>query len=86
METEREICKRYEAEFAAIAALDRRYYLTPSASLDERREYAARKAQLEKMRSRFYAELAMCREPGVSHFRRCRSFIRSSRRSGTHPA
>jgi len=86
METEHEICKRYEAKFAAIAALDRRYYLTPSASVDERREYAARKAQVEEMRSRFYAELAKCRERSMHHFRRCRSFIRRSGCSGTHPA
>jgi hypothetical protein len=86
METEHEICKRYEAEFAAIAALDRRYYLTPSASLDERRKYAAPKAQMEEMRLRFYAELAACRERGMRQFRRCRSLISKSRRSGTNPA
>lgn len=86
METEHEICKRYEAQFAEIAALDRRYYLMSSASVNERREYVARKAQLEEMRSQFYTELAMCRESGVRHFCRCRSFIRRSRRSGTDPA
>lgn len=61
METEEEICKRYEAVFAAIATLDRRYYLNPAASTAERRDYAARQAQLEELRSRFYAELATCR-------------------------
>ena len=85
METEHEICKRYEAEFATIAALDRHYYLTPSASVDERGEYAARKAQLEEMRLWFYAELATWRERGVRHFCRCSSFIRRSRRSRIHP-
>ncbi len=83
METEHEICKRYEAEFAAIAALDRRHYLTPLASVDQRREYAARKAQLEEMRARFYAELATCRDC-MRHVRRCRTFIRRFRCSRTH--
>lgn len=86
METEEQICKRYAAEFAAIAVLDRRYYLTPSASVNERREYAARQVRLEEMRSRFYTEIAICRERGVRHFRRCRSFIRGSRHSGPNPA
>ena len=81
METEHEICMQYEAELAAIAALDRRYYLTPSASVAQRRDYAARKVQLEEMRSRFYAEIAKCRELPVHYFRRCRSFIRKSRHS-----
>ena len=87
METEEEICRRYEAEFTAIAALDRRYYLTPSASLAERRDYAARQAQLEEMRSRLYAKLASCRQSGTRQFRRCRCSIRrSSWRSTTHSA
>jgi len=77
METEDQICKRYEAGFAVIAALDRRYYLTPSASVAARRDYAARQTLLEEMRSRLYAELAGCRKRSASLlFRRCRSFIR----------
>jgi hypothetical protein len=84
METEDDICKRYEAEFAAIAAVDRRYYLIPSVSVDERREYAARKDRLEELRSQFYAELAKCRERALRHVRPCRSFIRGFRRSGAH--
>ena len=86
METEHEICRRYEAEFAAISALDRLYYLTSSASIEERREYAARQAQLDEIRSRFYAELAKCREHRIRLFRRSRSSIRRSRRPGTCPA
>ena len=39
-------------------ARDRIYYVTSSASIEERREYAARQSHLEEMRSRFYAELA----------------------------
>lgn len=38
MDTEDQICRRYEAAFAAIAALDRRYYLNRAASLTERRD------------------------------------------------
>ena len=64
METEDQICKRYEAEFAAIAALDRRYYVNPSASVAKRREYAERQLQLEEMRLRLYAEVAVCRRRG----------------------
>jgi hypothetical protein len=82
METEGQICRRYEAEFAKIAILDRRYYLTRCASLDERREYAARRAQMEEMRSRFYAELADCRLHIVA-FRHCRTF-RRNRRPAVH--
>lgn len=68
METEHEICKRYEAEFAAIAALDRRYYRTHSASVAERRDYAARKVHLQELRARLYEELAICLQPGVRWF------------------
>ena len=58
METEAQICRHYESEFARIAALDRRYYLIPCPSLADRADYAARQAQLENTRSLFYAELA----------------------------
>ena len=51
---------RYEAELAAIAALDRHFYLNPSPSLAERRAYAVRKVRLEEMRFRFYLEFAAC--------------------------
>lgn len=81
METEDQICRRYEAEIAAISVLDRRYYLNNSAFLDERRNYAARQAQLEETRMRFYAELATFRQGKVNQFRRCRSVIRRSRPS-----
>ena len=85
METEDQLSARYQAELAAIAALDRRYYLTPSASIEERRAYAARQSQLEEMRTRFYAEIAVYRQRKVVYFRRCRSFIHKSR-SRLHPA
>jgi hypothetical protein len=57
MESEDHICARCEAELAAIAALDHLYYLNPSATLADRREYAAREARLEETRGRFYADL-----------------------------
>lgn len=57
MQTEHQICAQFEAELAAIAALDRRYYLNPSPTISERAAYAARQVQLESMRSRFYKEL-----------------------------
>lgn len=81
MEAEDQICKRYEAAFAAIAALDRRYYLNPCASVVERRDYAVRQSQLQEIRSRFYAELAVCRNSTCGAFRRCRFLVRRDRRS-----
>lgn len=79
MEIEDQICARYEAELASIAALDRRYYLKASPSLAERRDYAARKDRLEMMRSQFYAEFARVRQSGALESRRCRYFFRRSR-------
>ncbi len=70
MENENKICAGYEAELAALAALDRRYYLNRSPTLADRAAYAARQAQLDKARSRFYSELTEFR-----HLRRCRSVI-----------
>lgn len=82
METEHHLCVRFEAELAAIAALDRAYYLNPCPTLAERRNYAARKLQLEEVRSRFYREFEMCHQVLVSTFyRRCRSIIRKARLS-----
>lgn len=79
MKREEEICKRYADELAAIAALDRRYYLNPSPALADRKDYAARQAQLEHTRFRFYAELAAFRQQDLRELRRCRSVIRRSR-------
>lgn len=82
METEDQICTRYGAELASIAALDRRYYLKPSPTSSDRREYAARQDQLADVRSRFYAELTACRLDRLLRVRRfgpCRSFVRGSR-------
>jgi hypothetical protein len=75
MEAEDQICTRYEAELAKLAALDRRFYLTPSPTLADRAAYAARQAQLEDTRSRLYAELSDLREYGHKQLR-CRSNIR----------
>ena len=80
METEDQICRRFEAELAAIAVLDRRYYsnLTPTAA--ERADYAARQVQIESTRSRFYAELGSFREYSSRQLRRCRFLAGRSRR------
>lgn len=58
METEAQICRRYEAELASIAALDHHYYLNPCPTRSDRADYAARQDQLQSIRSRFYGELA----------------------------
>jgi hypothetical protein len=65
-----DLCARYGKELAAIAALDRRFYLNPSPALAERRAYAARKLRLEEMRYRFYLEFAACQLTDVRPFRR----------------
>ena len=77
MGNEDQLCRRYEAALAAIATLDRRYYLNPCPSRAERCDYAARQDLLEEIRSRLYAELALLRH--IRQFRRCRSIIRRSR-------
>ena len=82
MENEHQLCVRFEAELATIAALDRAYYLNPFPTLAERRNYAARKIQIEEVRSRFYREFEMCHQVPMSAFhRRCRSIIRGARLS-----
>ncbi len=58
MKAESQICERYEATFAAIASLNHTYYRNPHPSRDDRRDYAIRQEHLEKLRARFYAELA----------------------------
>jgi hypothetical protein len=72
------VCERYEAELAAIARLDRAYYFNPCPDLTERSAYAARQAELEEIRSRLYAELALGRRNALSP-RRCRFLARRSR-------
>lgn len=61
-ECEFAICERYSAKLAAIAALDRVYYASPSPSLAERVKYYQRQAVLERMRLRLYAELDRVRQ------------------------
>jgi len=53
METEDQLSARYEAELAAIAALDRRYYSNSCPSCCERADYAARQDKLHALRARF---------------------------------
>ncbi len=61
MECESEICRRYAAELAEIAALDRGYYLNEMPTPADRAGYVRRQAQLERVRLRFYGELSMAR-------------------------
>jgi hypothetical protein len=65
-----EICKCFEAELAAMAALDRAYYLNPAPTSAERAEYAMRQDHLELQRARFYEKLSAARQdespkPGI---------------------
>jgi hypothetical protein len=80
VETERQICERFEAELATIAAIDRRYYSNPSPTVIERADYAVRQLHLESARSRFYAELESSWEYSLRQFRRCRFLAGRSRR------
>lgn len=75
METEGQLCARYQKQMAAIAALDRRYYLNPCPTIAERRNYATRQAQLEAIRSLLYADLAALRACGGRLVVRCRSLV-----------
>ena len=61
MDIEAETGKRYEAELAAIAALDRDYYLNATPTPAERADYVRRQAHLEQVRAQFYAELSTVR-------------------------
>jgi len=58
MDTETEICIRYEAELAEIALLDRLYYQKAGASRADRANYYRRQDQLERVRARLCAELS----------------------------
>jgi hypothetical protein len=77
MEAENRIFARYYTELAAIATLDRCYYLKSCPTSDERRDYALRQAKLEEMRTRFYSELASAYESSRTF--RCRFLARRSR-------
>jgi uncharacterized protein YaeQ len=76
MDWEDQIAQRYEPKLAAIAKLDRAYYLNPSPTVAERAEYALRQEQLERLRLRLYAELSFLDER--RRLRRCRCLIRSA--------
>ena len=64
MDTESDTCLRYEAELAAIAALDRAYYLNAKVTPTDRANYFRRQVDLEQVRTRFYAELSQSSENG----------------------
>ena len=61
MDIEAETCKRYQAELAAIAALDRDYYVNSMPTPADRAGYFRRQDHLEQVRARFYAELSTVR-------------------------
>jgi hypothetical protein len=61
VETEIEICVRYEAEMAAIAALDQPYYLNTKTTPADRVNYFRRQDDLKQVRARLYAELSTVR-------------------------
>jgi hypothetical protein len=79
METEDQLSARYEAELAAIAALDRRYYSNSCPSCCERADYAARQDKLQALRAGFYAEVALLRLNKSRLPPRCRFLPRRSR-------
>lgn len=58
VDLEAKTCKHYEAELAAIAALDRAYYLNAKPTPADRADYVRRQAHLDEVRARFYAELS----------------------------
>jgi hypothetical protein len=66
MDAETKISICYEAELAEIADLDRIYYLNAAASRADRAAYYRRQDQLEKIRSRLYAELGAARKKAKS--------------------
>jgi len=61
VDIEAETVKRYEADLAAIAALDRDYYLNATPTPAERAGYVRRQAHLEQLRVQFYAEMSTVR-------------------------
>ena len=79
MDLEDRIRKSYARELAAIAVLDRAYYLNPCPSRADRSNYAARQEQAQAIRSKFYAELAAARASDVRPPRGCRFLARRRR-------
>lgn len=63
MDSETEICSRYEAELAGIARLDQAYFTNPRPTAADKASYVERQRRLEQLRTRFYLELSACRHP-----------------------
>ena len=61
MNDEFTICKRYEAQLAAIAGLDRAYYLKKTPTTADRAAYAARQEEREGIRARLLTKLSSIR-------------------------
>lgn len=57
MDTETDICRRFESQLAVIFALDHAYYIKPAPNIKDRSDYFAREQRLEQIRLRFHAEL-----------------------------
>ena len=57
MDTNTDICRRFESQLAVIFAMDHSYYINPDPTAKDRSDYFAREQRLEQIRLRFYAEL-----------------------------
>ena len=57
MDTNTDICRRFESQLAVIFAMDHAYYNNPAPTAKDRIDYFAREQRLEQIRLRFYAEL-----------------------------
>jgi len=66
MDTERDICRRFEVQLAEIDALDHAYYTNPDPTLKDRRDYYAREQLREQTLLRFYAELDALRSQNLT--------------------
>ncbi|GEM_PF-4095409 len=61
MDAKTKICTRYAAQLAAIAAIDRTYYLNGTATTADRANYFRRQNDLKQLRALLYAELSRVR-------------------------
>lgn len=69
------ICKRYEPQLAAIAALDRQYYSNKGPTAADRAEYYARQEELESIRTRMYQEFDASKKPPSSTRQQSRATV-----------
>ena len=57
MDTNTDICRRFESQLAVIFAMDHAYYINPAPTAKDRIDYFARQQRLQQIRRLFYAEL-----------------------------